>query len=261
MQTFVGKMMSLLFNMLSRVDIAFLPRREHLLISWLQSLSRVILESKKRKLSLSLLFPHLFAMKWQDWMPWFFLNVEFQQIQQIFSSFTLIKRLLFFFAFYHYVGIICILRLLLFLLTVLIPACDSSSSAFCMMYYSSCKGDNMAICSLDVLLSQFWTSLLFDVWFQLLFLGRHTGFSGDKKGDLVPTSKNFPQFVVIHTVKGISIVNEAKVDVFLKFPWFLYDPTNVGFFISVSSSKLLFPFLNSACTSVSSWFIRKVGND
>ena len=63
MQTFVGKMMSMLFNMLSRVDIDFLPRREHLLISWLQSLSRVILESKKRKLSLSLLFPHLFAMK------------------------------------------------------------------------------------------------------------------------------------------------------------------------------------------------------
>ena len=49
--------------------------------------------------------------------------------------------------------------------------------------------------------------------------------------------KNSPQFVVIHTVKGISIVNEAKVDVFLKFPWFLYDPTNVAFLF-------LFPLLN-----------------
>ena len=36
--------------------------------------------------------------------------------------------------------------------------------------------------------------------------------------------KNFPQFVVIHTVKGFSIVNEAEVNVFLEFPCFLYDP-------------------------------------
>ena len=43
-RTFVGKVISLLFNMLSRFDIAFLPRSECLLISWLQSLSTVILE-------------------------------------------------------------------------------------------------------------------------------------------------------------------------------------------------------------------------
>ena len=47
--TFVGKVMSLLFNMLSRFIIAFLPRSKHLLISWLQSLSAVILEPKKIK--------------------------------------------------------------------------------------------------------------------------------------------------------------------------------------------------------------------
>ena len=47
--TFVSKLMSLLFNMLSRFVITFLPRKEHLLISWLQSLSAVILEPKKRK--------------------------------------------------------------------------------------------------------------------------------------------------------------------------------------------------------------------
>ena len=46
---FVGKVMSLLFNMLSRFVIAFLPRRKHLLISWLQSPSAVILEVKKIK--------------------------------------------------------------------------------------------------------------------------------------------------------------------------------------------------------------------
>ena len=47
--TFVGKVMSLLFNMLSRLVIAFLPRRNHLLISWLQSPSAVILEPPKIK--------------------------------------------------------------------------------------------------------------------------------------------------------------------------------------------------------------------
>ena len=47
--TFVGKVMSLLFNMLSRFVIAFLPRSKHLLISWMQSASAVILEPKKIK--------------------------------------------------------------------------------------------------------------------------------------------------------------------------------------------------------------------
>ena len=46
--TFVGKVLSLLFNMLSRFVIAFLPRSKHLLISWLQSPSVVILEPKKQ---------------------------------------------------------------------------------------------------------------------------------------------------------------------------------------------------------------------
>ena len=48
-RTFVGKVMFLLFNMLSRLVIAFLPRNKHLLISWLQSPSAVILEPKKIK--------------------------------------------------------------------------------------------------------------------------------------------------------------------------------------------------------------------
>ena len=48
--------------------------------------------------------------------------------------------------------------------------------------------------------------------------------------------QNFPQFVVIHTVKGFGIVNEAEVDVFLEFPCFLYDPTKVGNMISGSSA-------------------------
>ena len=48
--------------------------------------------------------------------------------------------------------------------------------------------------------------------------------------------KNFSQSVVIHTVKGFSIVNEAEVDVFLEFPCFLSDPVNVGNLISSFSA-------------------------
>ena len=48
--------------------------------------------------------------------------------------------------------------------------------------------------------------------------------------------KNFPHFVVIHTVKGFHMVNETDVDVFLQFPCFFYDPTNVGNLISGSSA-------------------------
>ena len=62
-QTFVSKEMSLLFNMLSRLVIAFLPRSKHLLISWLQASSAVILEPKKIKSLTVSIVPHLFAMK------------------------------------------------------------------------------------------------------------------------------------------------------------------------------------------------------
>ena len=47
--------------------------------------------------------------------------------------------------------------------------------------------------------------------------------------------KSFPQFAMIHTVKGFSIVNETEVDVFLEFTCFLYDPANVSNLISGSS--------------------------
>ena len=61
--TFVGKVMSLLFTMLSRFVIAFLPRSKSLSISWLQSPTAVILEPKKIKSLTIPLLPHLFAMK------------------------------------------------------------------------------------------------------------------------------------------------------------------------------------------------------
>ena len=69
-QTFVGKVMSLIFDMLSRLVIAFLPKSKHLLISWLQSPSALILAPQNLN-SLSFpLFSHLYAMKWWDRMPW-----------------------------------------------------------------------------------------------------------------------------------------------------------------------------------------------
>ena len=76
--TFVGKVISLLFNMLFRFVIAFLPRRKCLLISWLLSLFIVILEPKKIRSVTVSIFSHLFAMKWWNWMPYLsFLNVKF----------------------------------------------------------------------------------------------------------------------------------------------------------------------------------------
>ena len=59
--------------------------------------------------------------------------------------------------------------------------------------------------------------------------------------------KNFPQFVVVHTVKGISIVSEADGNVFLGFPCFLYDPMDVGNLISVSSNQFVYLEVLSSC--------------
>ena len=59
--------------------------------------------------------------------------------------------------------------------------------------------------------------------------------------------QNFPQFVVIHTVKGFSVVSEVEVDVLLELSCFFYDPTDVGNLILVP-----LPFLNPVCTSGSS---------
>ena len=48
--------------------------------------------------------------------------------------------------------------------------------------------------------------------------------------------KSFPLFIIIHTLKGFTIVDDTEVDVFLEFPCFLYDPRNVGTVISGSSA-------------------------
>ena len=68
--TFVDKVMSLLLNMPSRLVITFLPKSKHLLISWLQSPSVVILEPKIIKSDTVSTVTHLFPMKWWDQMLW-----------------------------------------------------------------------------------------------------------------------------------------------------------------------------------------------
>ena len=52
----------------------------------------------------------------------------------------------------------------------------------------------------------------------------------------IPISQNFPQFIVIHTVKGFGIVNNAEIDVFLELSCFVHDPADVGNLISDSSA-------------------------
>ena len=77
--TFVGKVMSLLFNMLSGLVITFLPRSKHLLISWLQLPSAVILEPKKIKpVTVSIVSPSIcHEIMGLDVMILVFFNVEF----------------------------------------------------------------------------------------------------------------------------------------------------------------------------------------
>ena len=91
--TFVGKVMFLLFNTLSRFAITFLSRSKHLLIPWLQSLSKVILEPRKIKsVTLSNFSPSIYHdMMGLDAMILGFLTLRFKLAFSL-SSFTLIKR-------------------------------------------------------------------------------------------------------------------------------------------------------------------------
>ena len=133
---FVSKVMSLIFNMLSRLVINFLPRNKCLLISWLQSSSAVILEPPpQNKVCHCFHCFHIYlpqsdgtdAMILVLWilsfMPTFSLS-SFTFFQRLFSSSLSAIR----------VVSSAYLRLLIFLLAILIPACVSSSLVFWMMY-------------------------------------------------------------------------------------------------------------------------------
>ena len=152
------------------------------------------------------------------------------------SSFTFTKR------FFRVVSF-AYLRLLIFLLAILIPACASSCLAFHMMYsiYQLNKqGDNIqpwhtpfpiwnqcvAPCPVPTVAS----------WSAYRFFRRQVRWFG------IPISLRIFQFVVIHAVKSFSVVDEAEVDVFLKFSYFFYDSVDVGNLISglsdISKSSL-----------------------
>ena len=216
--TFVSKVMSLLLNMLSRLVMTFLPRNKHLLISWLQSPSAVILEPPKIKVCHCChCFPiYLHEVMGPDPMILCFWMLSFKPTFSL-SSFTFINRL--FSSLISAVRVVssAYLRLLIFLLEILIPACASSSPAFYMMYSAyrlNKQGDNI----------QPWHTP-FLIWNQSLvpcpvlavasgwayrFLRRQVRWSG------IPIFlRILYNFFVICTVKGFSIVNKAEVDVFL----------------------------------------------
>src|SRR5574341_1452715 len=153
-----------------------------------------------------------------------------------FSSFTFIKRL-FSFSSLSAISVVssAYLRLLIFLPAILIPACASSSLAFLMMYSAyklNTQGDRQytalmysvsylepVCCSMSSSNCCFLTCIQISqeagqvVWYFHLF-------------------QNFPQFIVIHIVKGFGIVNKAEIDVFLELSCFFHDPADVGNLIS-----------------------------
>ena len=134
--------MSLLFHMLFRFVIAFLPRSKHLLILWLQSLSAVILEPKKRKPVTTSTFP---LSIWHEVMGLDAMILVFLMLS--FKPAFLVKRL-FNSSLLSAIRVIssAYLRLFIFLPAVLIPACASSSLAFRVMYSAymlNNQGDNI----------------------------------------------------------------------------------------------------------------------
>ena len=128
-QIFVGKLMSLLFNMLSRLVITFLPRSKCLLISWLQSPSAVILEPQKIKfVTVSIVSPYIcHEVLGPDAMIFVFWMLSFKPTFSL-SSFTFIKKL-FSSSSLSAIRVVssAYLRLLIFLPAILIPACASFS--------------------------------------------------------------------------------------------------------------------------------------
>ena len=143
------------------------------------------------------------------------------------SSFTFIRRL---FSSFSLSAIRVLssayLRLLIFLPANLIPACASSSPVFLMMYSAyklNKQGGQYTAFSYSfpnlepVCCSMSSSNCCFLTWIQI----------SQEAGQVVWYShlfQNFPQFLVIHIVKGFGIVNKAEIDIFLELSWFFHDP-------------------------------------
>ena len=161
----VGKMVSLLFNILSRLVIAFLPRNKSLF----NFMAAITIHSdfgvQENKICHCFhVFPiYLHEVMELDAMILVFWMLNFKPAFSLYS-FTFIKRL---FSSFSLSAIRVILsaypRLLIFLPAILIPACYLSSPAFFMRYSAYKLNKQLMIYSLAILLSQFWTGLLFHV--------------------------------------------------------------------------------------------------
>ena len=224
-QTFVGKVMPLVCNMLSRLVIPFLQRSKCLLISWLQSPSAVNLEPPAKKVSHCF---HCFPI----YLPlsdgtgchiFFYWMLSFEPTFSL-SSFTFIKRL-FSSSSLSAIRVVssAYLRLLIFLPAVLIPACVSSSLAFLLMYSVdklNKQGDSI----------QPWRTP-FPVWNQSVvpcvvlnaaswpayrFLRRQVRWSG------IPISLRIFHRLLWSTQskKGFGVVSKAEEDIFLELSCF-----------------------------------------
>ena len=124
-------------------------------------------------------------------------------------------------------------------MAILIPACESSNLAVYMMYSAdkiNKQGDSIQPrhTSFLILNQSFVPCPILTVGFlSCIQISQEAG----KVVWYFHPFKNFPQFVVIHTVKDVNIVNIAEIDFFfLQFPWFFYDLGGVGHLISGSSA-------------------------
>jgi len=238
-RTFVVKIMSLLFNMLSRLIISFLPRSKHLLISWLQSPSAVTFEPRKIKsVTISTVSPSichevlgLDAMIFVFWMlsfkPTFSLSI-FTFIKRLFSSSSLSAIRVVSSAF---------LSLLIFFPAILIPACASSSPVFLMMYSAyklNKQGDNIQPWGTPFpILNQFVVPcpvLTVASWPAYRYLKRQVRWSG------IPSLSEFFTVYCDPHSQRFGIINKAEIDVFLEFSCLFHDPVDVDNLISASSA-------------------------
>ena len=228
--------MYLLFNMLSKLVIAFLPKSKRLNFMATVTICSDFGAPENKVCHCFHCFP--IYLPWNDGTRCYDLGFWMLSFKAPFSlsSFTFIKRL-FISASLSATRLesSVYLRLFIFLPAVLIPTCASSILAL-HMKYSACKlnkqGDNI----------QPWHTP-FPIWNQsivpclVLSVASLHAYEFQRmqvRLSDIPISFRIFQFVVIHTVKGFGIVNEAEGDAFLEFSCFFYDPMDFGNLISGS---------------------------
>ena len=192
----------------------FLPRSKCLLISWLQSPSTVTFLEPKKVNSVNKIKFHFFSiyLQWNDGTGCYDFSFWMLSFKSVFSlsSFTIMNRL-FSYSLLSAIRVVssAYLRFLMFLLEILIPACDSFSLAFCMMYSAqklNMQGDTIQLwCTLPNLEPVHCSMSSSNCCFLTCKL------VSQEAGKLVwnyHLFKNFPQFVVIHTVKEFSTMKQ-----------------------------------------------------